>query len=164
MRLTIAAFLMLLTASCKKESNPAASGRPDFAYNVKASHFLQMVNDIRKAGCKCGTDDMPPVAPLEWNDLLAKAAYDHSEDMSVNKYFSHTGKDGSNVGTRLTRAGYAWSTWGENIASGQITEEQVFNSWIKSPGHCRNIMNAKYKEMGLGRSANYWTQTFGVSR
>jgi len=37
----------------------------------------------------------------------------------------------------------------------------VIEGWLKSPGHCKNIMSQKYKEMGVARVGNYWTQTFG---
>ncbi len=160
----VPALLALLLVSCKKESNPEAAGRPEFAYNVKAAQFLDMVNNVRKSGCKCGDQDMPPVPPVQWDDLLAKAAYNHSEDMNKRNYFEHESPEGVKLGTRLKELGYDYSWAGENIARGQTTEQEAFNSWIKSPGHCRNIMSSTYKEMGLGRSGNYWTQTFAASR
>jgi len=51
---------------------------------------------------------------------------------------------------------------GENIAFGQTTEAQVFNDWIASESHCKNIMTASFKEMGAARADNYWTQVFGA--
>lgn len=164
MRLITFVLLILLSTSCKKESNPDAAGRPDFVYNVKASQFLDLINNVRKSGCKCGAETMPPTAPLAWNDLLAKAAYNHSEDMANRKYFEHESPEGVTAGDRIKTVGYSYSWAGENIASGQTTEQQAFNSWINSPRHCKNIMNANFKEMGLGRSGNYWTQTFGTSK
>jgi uncharacterized protein YkwD len=81
--------------------------------------------------------------------------------MNANKYFSHTGLDGSNAGQRITLAGYTWAAYGENIAMGYSSEQAVMNGWLNSEGHCRNIMNGKFKEMGAGRDGNYWTQDFG---
>ena len=70
--------------------------------------------------------------------------------------------DGSNGGVRIERAGYDWATFGENIAMGYRTEKDVVADWLQSPGHCKNIMNRNFKEMGVARVGNYWTQEFGA--
>ena len=46
----------------------------------------------------------------------------------------------------------------ENIANGYASEQSVMNGWLGSEGHCKNIMNGSFKEMGAGREGNYWTQ------
>jgi uncharacterized protein YkwD len=99
---------------------------------------------------------------LLWNDVLEKAAYHHSADMYQNDYFSHTALDGSNGGVRIQRAGYNWMTYGENIAMGYKNERETVEGWLSSPGHCKNIMNRSFKEMGVARVGNYWTQEFGA--
>lgn len=159
--------ILTLLVSCQKETVTPDPAKPPttetaLVYNINKASLLQLVNDVRQKGCTCGTMVMPPVAVLTWNDQLAKAAYDHSKDMVVNNYFSHTGANGSNPGQRITAAGYAWKTYGENIASGYTSEQQVFNAWINSEGHCKNIMGANFKEMGAGRENNIWTQVFGA--
>lgn len=158
----------ILFFSCKKsdvvadKSSGTGGNNPGtVVYNVNKTELLQLVNDVRTKGCTCGTTAMPAVGTLAWNDQLAKAAYDHSADMNTNNYFSHTGLDGSDPGQRIAAAGYSWSSWGENIANGYTTEQAVMNAWLGSEGHCKNIMNAGFKEMGLGREGNYWTQDFG---
>lgn len=170
----LSAFVIILFfVSCKKSGTPDEGShaelptevqKPDFVYNVKAGTLLDMVNQVRTNGCNCGNTFMPPVAALVWNDKLARAAYRHSEDMKSNNFFSHTGSDNSSVGERTTLEGYIWSSVGENIAWGQTTEQLVINSWLKSEMHCKNIMNKNFKEMGAGRSDNYWTQVFGVKK
>jgi uncharacterized protein YkwD len=55
-----------------------------------------------------------------------------------------------------------WKTYGENIANGYGTEQAVMTAWLASEGHCKNIMNASFKEIGAGREGNYWTQVFGA--
>jgi uncharacterized protein YkwD len=82
--------------------------------------------------------------------------------MYKNKFFAHVAPDGSNGGVRIKRAGYPWMAFGENIAAGYRTEKEVVKGWIESPGHCKNIMSKLYKEMGVGRYGNYWTQEFGT--
>ncbi|MGN6492124.1 MAG: CAP domain-containing protein [Agriterribacter sp.] len=149
--------------SCKKDNvNADTTGqRPDFAYNVKAGTLLDLVNEVRTKGCNCGGTSMPAVPALTWNDQLGQAAFEHSEDMKENNFFDHDGSDGSNVSIRVSDVGYTWTAVGENIASGQITEQEVMTSWLLSELHCKNIMSTLFKEMGAGRSGNYWTQVLG---
>ncbi|HRQ49287.1 MAG TPA: CAP domain-containing protein [Agriterribacter sp.] len=146
----------------QREQDQSGAQKPDMNYNVNTAIMLGLVNEVRAKGCTCGATAMPAVPLLAWNALLAKAAYDHSNDMKTNDYFSHTGSGNTTPGDRIKKAGYSWRTYGENIALGQTTEQVVMNSWLNSEGHCKNIMNKNFKEMGAGRSGNYWTQVFGA--
>jgi uncharacterized protein YkwD len=94
------------------------------------------------------------------------AAYLHSEDMVLNDFFSHTGSDGSSAGQRISRQGYPWRTYGENIAVGYPTVSSVIQGWLGSEGHCRNLMNPAFTEIGAGYAigqfggnpaARFWT-------
>lgn len=128
---------------------PAASGA--------VARVVELVNAERgKAGC----------SPVKVNSTLTKAAQDHSEDMAASGTMSHTGSDGSSPGDRITRAGYTWSTYGENVAYGYSTPERVMQGWMTSPGHKANILNCAFKEIGVGHAqpGDYWTQDFGTSR
>ncbi|GAA3373040.1 hypothetical protein GCM10020367_31410 [Streptomyces sannanensis] len=119
--------------------------------------MVALVNSERgKAGC----------SPLTVNAKLTKAAQDHSADMAAHKNMSHTGSDGSSPGDRIQRAGYSWSTYGENVAYGYSTPESVMAGWMSSPGHKQNILNCSFKEMGVGlaQPGSYWTQDFGTAR
>lgn len=89
--------------------------------------------------------------------------------MAQNNYFSHTSQDGRTVGQRITNAGYNWSTYGENIAMGQSSIASVMDSWMKSEGHCANIMNARLTEVAVAcvknsSSRNYWTMDLARPR
>jgi uncharacterized protein YkwD len=96
----------------------------------------------------------------------------HSDDMVALNFFSHTGSSGGTVGSRATAAGYIWSTVGENIAAGQPDMASVVAAWMASPGHCANIMNNRFRDIGLvcvsGNANNtyrtYWTMTLGAAR
>ncbi|MGW0957258.1 CAP domain-containing protein [Streptomyces sp. NPDC002545] len=121
------------------------------------ARVVELVNAERsKAGCSA----------LTVNDKLTKAAQAHSEDMAAHRNMSHTGSDGSNPGDRITRAGYTWQTYGENVAYGYATPEQVMAGWMSSAGHKANILNCSFKEIGVGlaQPGNYWTQEFGAAR
>lgn len=133
--------------------------------------MLGRINDARAQARNCGVDTAPAAAPLAWNCTLATAAEQHSADMANNNFFSHTGSDGSSVGTRLTDAGYGWRTAGENIAAGQSSVTEVMNAWLGSSGHCANIMNSNFLEVGAALVENaqadyrrYWTQNFAHPR
>jgi uncharacterized protein YkwD len=100
------------------------------------------------------------------NAKLTKAAQDHSKDMASHRNMSHTGSDGSSPDDRITRAGYSWSSYGENVAYGYSTPEKVMAAWMSSPGHKRNILDCSFKEIGIGLAQpnSYWTQDFGTAR
>ncbi|MFE4053393.1 CAP domain-containing protein [Streptomyces sp. YIM B13518] len=136
-------------------SSPAATGGADASGAV--AKVVELVNAERaKAGC----------SPVKANSTLAEAAQDHSEDMAASGTMSHTGSDGSSPGDRITRAGYSWSTYGENVAYGYSTPEQVMTGWMNSPGHKENILNCAFEEIGVGlaQPGSYWTQDFGTAR
>lgn len=106
--------------------------------------------------------------PLVWDDALGAAASDHSADMAQQNYFSHTSLDGRLFYQRITAAGYAYSTCGENIAAGYSTPEAVMSGWMNSPGHRANILNTAFCDIGVGYAfgsastyRHYWTQDFG---
>ncbi|MGW6689976.1 CAP domain-containing protein [Streptomyces sp. NPDC054961] len=136
------------TAPAAPEASQAPSGAQ--------AEVLALVNTERAAaGCPA----------LTVNAKLTKAAQDHSADMAAHSNMSHTGSDGSDPGQRITRAGYQWRTYGENVAYGYSTPAKVMEGWMNSPGHKRNILDCSYKEIGIGlaQPGQYWTQDFGAT-
>ncbi|GHI02036.1 hypothetical protein AQI88_17825 [Streptomyces cellostaticus] len=140
-------------------SAPAAPSTPKATATASGvvARIVQLVNAERsKAGC----------FPVTLDATLTKVAQAHSQDMAAHQNMSHTGSDGSDPGARITRAGYAWSTYGENVAYGYTTPEQVMAGWMSSPGHRANILNCSFKEIGVGlaQPGSYWTQDFATAR
>ncbi|MEU2398547.1 CAP domain-containing protein [Streptomyces pseudogriseolus] len=132
-----------------------ASPKPTATASGAVARVVELVNAERaEAAC----------SPVTANSTLNTAAQRHSEDMASTGTMSHTGSDGSDPGQRITRAGYTWSTYGENVAYGYSTPEQVMQGWMTSPGHKANILNCSFKEIGVGLSGTYWTQDFGTAR
>ena len=128
--------------------------------------FLNAINRVREQGCNCGTTYMPPAPPLVWNNQLEIAAIGHARDMAENNYFSHSSKDGRNSEDRVVLAGYTFKGYrsfavGENIAEGQTSIAEVMQGWFNSPGHCKNLMNPAFKEVGVAETNTYWVQDFG---
>ena len=100
--------------------------------------------------------------------VMADAARGHSEDMGLQDYFSHTSLDGRTAGDRIEDAGYTWNAYGENIAAGQPTPEDVIDGWMSSSGHRANILDPNFCDIGVGYAyvaastyRHYWTQDFG---
>ncbi|MFF4319207.1 CAP domain-containing protein [Streptomyces sp. NPDC001568] len=141
-----------------RPTKPAGGQTPPTAPGSgPTAQVVALVNQERaKAGCSA----------LTVNDKLTAAAQNHSQDMASHSNMSHTGSDGSDPGQRITRAGYNWSTYGENVAYGYGSPEQVMNGWMNSPGHKKNILNCSFKEIGVGLAQpnSYWTQAFGATR
>ncbi len=123
--------------------------------------------------------------PLRPNRRLRRAAQAHSESMALGDYFEHDGGGGPGGGTPLTRirdAGYISSSrvgyeLGENIAWGTLwlsTPRAIVGAWMASAGHRANILDPRYRETGIGVSAQppaslahgqpgaIYTQDFGV--
>ena len=133
--------------------------------------ILTYLNQARSKSCLCGTTTYAATTPLALNNKLTAASDKHALDMATYNYFSHTGRDGSKPWDRMTREGYIWRTAGENIAAGYTTARAVVDGWLKSPGHCANIMNPNFKEVGVGYATNasstyrvYWVNDFGTQR
>lgn len=114
------------------------------------------------------------LSPLTLNTQLLNAAENHTQNMALQDFFSHTGKDGSSLGSRISATGYQFSAAAENIAAGSSTPEQVVSSWMNSSGHRANILNPNLKEIGIGyyfladdtgteNWNHYWTQVFATS-
>ena len=102
--------------------------------------------------------------PLCVHPKLQRAARAHSKDMIRRNYFSHTTKGGGTFSKRIkkfgyTPRGYKYYTVGENIAYGSgpyASPKSRMNGWMKSPGHRRNILNGKFREIGLGTYTGTW--------
>jgi uncharacterized protein YkwD len=77
------------------------------------------------------------LSPLRWNDLIAKVAAEHAEDMASGAApFSHDGFDAR------TRRFPSHRTAGENLAMNKGMADvarAAVDGWIKSPGHRKNL-------------------------
>ena len=147
----------------KPENNKPGNNKPgnnntnnDNSQSSTASYqqqVLELVNEHRAAyGLSALTMDskVQAAANLRTNEII--------------KSFSHTRPDGRAFNTALTEVGATYKGAGENIAKGQKTPEEVVTAWMNSEGHRANILNSKYKYLGVGciKSQNgyAWTQIF----
>lgn len=163
----IAALAAIALTSGALAAN-AVVGRESGA-TVRA-RVVDLVNTARSHGRKCGSARFAAVPPLSASRKLNDAAADHARDMARRSFFDHRGADGSEPKDRVIRAGYQPRLTGENIAFGPESAEEVVSGWLASPGHCANIMDARFQHIGVGlatgrgRGRIYWVQDFGAPR
>jgi uncharacterized protein YkwD len=138
---------------------------------VSATRALQLVNQVRARGTKCGGHSFGPVPPVTLSGTLGGVAFGHAADMAEHNYFEHEDLTGRSPADRVRAVGYREKLVGENIAYGPKSAEEVVQGWLESSGHCENIMDARFAEMGIafaaGRSAKrglYWVQLLAAPR
>ncbi|KOG02589.1 Allergen V5/Tpx-1 related protein [Pseudomonas syringae pv. aceris] len=131
--------------------------------------LLAQVNAARAKPRMCGKRPFPSARPLSWNTTLETAAQGHSQSMASENYFTHRGFDNDSPADRARAAGYGGRQIGESIAAGQSTASKAMASWLASPGHCANLMNPMFTEVGAAYATAthadygvYWTMLFGA--
>jgi uncharacterized protein YkwD len=132
---------------------------------------LQLVNGVRARGTLCGERQFAPVPPVKLSTTLASVASGHATDMAAHNYFEHEDLQGHSPAERVRAVGYAEKLVGENIAYGVASVDEAVQGWLDSPGHCENIMDPRFAEMGIGYAAGraskrglYWVQVLAEPR
>ncbi len=157
--------------------------QPPKISKAKIQEYLNIINSIRSRSQDCGQFGIkPPAPPVRWNYNLYKAAYEHSRDMAMNDFLEHygsgtkydlTGKiyGASDHFLRAKANGYKHNNYiGENILYGNyhFTPRLVMKLFIQHDEHCPNMMNRRFKDVGVAYYYNpqtgneYWTVLFGV--
>lgn len=129
--------------------------------------MLELVNNARRNGLTCPSGVLDPVAELSMDMRLRAAARLHALDMGEHNFFSHDSRDGREPWDRMEETGYEGTAFGENIAAGSDLASITFDQWKSSDGHCRNMMDPQFNEIGIGFAVvdgseytNYWVQKF----
>jgi uncharacterized protein YkwD len=165
--LKVAALMATLLSSTAHAGEAMVARESNSAVRERV---VELVNVARSHARKCGRERFAAVPPLRPSRDLNQAAADHARDMARKKYFEHEGRDGSQPKDRVLRAGYKSRLTGENIALGPESAEEVVAGWLDSPGHCANIMESRFQDIGVGlatgrgRGQIYWVQNFGTPR
>jgi uncharacterized protein YkwD len=134
-----------------------------------ALRVLDEVNAVRARGTRCGDRAYGPAAALQLSGTLGSAAAEHAVDMAQHDYFEHVDLSGHSPADRVRARGYRDRLVGENIAYGPASADEVVTGWLHSPGHCQNIMDPRFVEMGLAyapgqgaRRGLYWDQVLAT--
>ena len=139
----------------------------DGAFTELENEILTIVNERRAEGANCGSaGSFGPAGPVTMSPALRCSSRVHSKDMVDRNFFNHTNPSGESPFQRMGMAGYQYSTAGENIAGGNSTAAATMQQWMDSDGHCSNIMNPAFTELGVGyypggQYGHMWTQNFG---
>ena len=148
--------------SAERTRVPSASGAtltpPPSEAAALAAEVVRLTNVERAAAGR---------SRLSAHPLVTVAAAAHSADQAARQQMSHTGSDGSDAGTRLTRAGFTWGAWGENVAAGQRTAGDVVTAWMNSSGHRANMLSSSFTTIGIGvvigaDGRRYWTMVLAA--
>jgi uncharacterized protein YkwD len=149
-------WLVLASASVV----PTSSQAP-----VLATRALQLINEVRARGARCGERSFGPAPPVKLSGTLAGVAFGHASDMARHNYFEHEDLAGHSPADRVRAVGYQEKLVGENIAYGPKSAEEAVKGWLDSPGHCENIMDPRFAEMGIAYAAGqssrrglFWVQ------
>lgn len=108
--------------------------------NVTADVLIDLTNETRLAYNEL---------PLTRNEKLDDAAVLKAEDMATNGYFAHTSPTGVTPWHWFRQAGYDFLYAGENLAINFTDAEAVRDAWLASPTHRENLLDIKFKEIGM---------------
>jgi uncharacterized protein YkwD len=152
----------------------ASSQHPAASLSSLEQNVLADINTLRK---------QHGLAPLRLSASLSAAARQHSSEMAARGYFSHDSANGSSFDKRIARyypmgSSRFWSV-GENLlwSSPDVDAGGALNMWWNSPEHRKNMLTARWREIGLsavhvtsapgtyaGREVTIVTTDFGVRR
>lgn len=138
-------------------------------WQAEGQKLLTLANAARSQARQCGGRSFAATGALLWNATLGSTAEAHSRAMANGNFFDHQDPNGRTPGDRAELAGYSGQRVGENIAAGLDTASKVVNGWLASPGHCANLMNPQFSELGAAYANDpksdagiYWTALFGA--
>lgn len=145
----LAGLLLTAPASAAEQACPSANETP--ANASKREIVRATLCELNRERAHHG------LRTLKLNKRLSKAARRHAHDMARRNYFSHDTLGGGSFVDRIRRAGYlrgarSWVV-GENLAwgsHGQSRPRVIMDMWMDSPGHRANILNATFREIGIG--------------
>lgn len=156
---------------------PAASASPRVPAAALSSLESGVLADINAFRAK------HHLSRLRLNAALTRAAREHSSQMAARGYFAHESADGSAFWRRIQGfySSSRWQFWsvGENLlwSSPNVDPGAALDLWLASPEHRKNLMTAKWQEIGVsavhvaqapgtfaGRDVTIVTTDFGVRR
>ncbi|ACO78047.1 hypothetical protein AvCA_18350 [Azotobacter vinelandii CA] len=149
-------------------ARPLLAGRMG-DWQAEGQKLLEQINAVRAQPRQCAGQRFAAAPPLAWSSVLGGAAESHSRAMANGNFFDHKDRDGRTPSDRAELAGYTGGLIGENIAAAMDNARKVVDGWLASPGHCANLMNPQFSELGAAYAADpksdagiYWTALFGA--
>jgi len=112
-----------------------------YASNISIQEVVNLTNQKRIAA---------GISTLLLNQELSAAAYSKGRDMIDKDYWAHVAPDGTQPWKFFNDFGYKYKYAGENLARDFSSASTAMDAWMNSPTHRENILNPKYKEIGIG--------------
>jgi len=122
---------------------PQASPAPTQSSVSMTADEQKMFNSVNQERAKVG------LPALKANGELLKLARLKAQDMINKGYFDHTSPTYGSPFDMMKAAGVSYRYAGENLA-GAPTVDTAHINLMNSPGHRANILNANFKEVGIG--------------
>jgi hypothetical protein len=113
---------------------------PVFASDINYAEIVRLTNKERRE---------MNLGSLIFDFRLTSAAQAKAEDMIENGYWDHF-HEGKSPWDWMEEYGYFYLDAGENLAIDFEVAEKMHQAWMASSTHRANIINAKYKEIGVG--------------
>lgn len=138
--LILSVFLLLFQLALNLTSKvfPQILG---YAAQIAPGEVIRLTNEKRAAA---------GLAPLAENSILSQAAQAKGADMLNKGYWAHFAPDGTTPWSFFTNFGYRYRYAGENLARDFSSAAAAVDAWMASPTHRENILNEKYREIGIG--------------
>jgi uncharacterized protein YkwD len=136
----VLAIVLAPTADARRHQ-PACQGATSYVRSAPASEIraavVCLLNDARV------NHGLPR---LHGSGALGRSAQHWTDVMVSGGSLSH----GSNVGARVSAAGFRWSNVGEIVGAGYGTPRQIVQAWMQSPTHCQVILDPTFADVGTG--------------
>jgi uncharacterized protein YkwD len=175
-------FAMIITAFCATlmQANAENTDETNIKFSVKygqteARSIYDLVNDLRSGSdawywnkdnttkTQCSN-----LSSLVYDYQLEKVAMQRAVEIAL--YYSHTRPSGEPFLTAYDEVGYETYAFGENIAAGYESAQDVFKGWseknedYEGQGHRRNMLSSNFEAIGLAHvyynGTDYWVQEF----
>ena len=142
LRHPVLGFLTFLLIIAKVGTVAILTLTPETAFlsTITAPYLIDRANAARREA------GLPALSP---NSSLQESARRKGEDMLKNAYFAHNSPSGVTPWKWIDDVGYKYVYAGENLAIDFSTGEDVHAAWMNSPGHRKNILNEKYRDIGI---------------
>ncbi|ARE33947.1 CAP domain-containing protein [Rhodococcus qingshengii] len=86
--------------------------------------------------------------PFTTNETLRSSACAKADHMLAQDYWAHTSPDGVTSWTFIEKAGYRYTTAGENLAKSYPDDASLVAAWMNSPSH-REYVLGDFKDQGI---------------
>lgn len=103
--------------------------------------------------------------PLKSDPRLERAAAQQAGYMARASQMTHRAGWGKDFATRMKQNGVEGAA-AENVAHGAMSPGELFEMWMNSPGHRRNMLDPRFGSYGLasatdGQGRRYWALVLG---